>query len=258
MALVMRYRDDAHDSFFYGFINTQGTQVIPYIYTDALDFSEGLAYVKNDEHTGYIDKTGKFVITLTDGPGASFKEDLAPVLNEKNQAGFIDKKGKLVINYQFDDAGYFSEGLASVGLLGKYGYISNTGELVIPSFFDYVYPFSEGRAVVGMLDTANNVKYGLANVIGNPVINFILEDIRNVSEGVCAYRTVDKWGFMDKFGKTIIDPVYDYAESFKNGLAWASKKVEDKYGFINKEGKYVILIPKSDFIVDLRLNRLVN
>ena len=52
-----------------------------------------------------------------------------------------------------------------------------------------------------------------------------------------------KYGYVDKTGKTVIEPKYDYAYSFYNGLAAVVVKDSDgvlKYGFIDKSGKYVV------------------
>ena len=48
----------------------------------------------------------------------------------------------------------------------------------------------------------------------------------------------DKFGFIDKSGKLLIAPKFDWAESFSEGLA--SVFVKGKYGFIDKTGKLVI------------------
>jgi hypothetical protein len=45
------------------------------------------------------------------------------------------------------------------------------------------------------------------------------------------YRKGDKWGFCDKSKKIIIQPVYDDAYTFKEGVAQVFKGY--KYGFIN-------------------------
>jgi len=47
-----------------------------------------------------------------------------------------------------------------------------------------------------------------------------------------------KWGYIDRTGKVIIEPQFDSARDFSEGLAWAGKG--GKYFFINGEGKIVI------------------
>ena len=96
----------------YGFIdeNTQ-EEVISYKYTDAADFSEGLAAVK---------RYGKW--------------------------GFIDENENLVIPFMYDDAASFFEERAQVELNGKCGFINKKGIQVIPLIYNKVYRFSGGKA----------------------------------------------------------------------------------------------------------------
>jgi len=47
-----------------------------------------------------------------------------------------------------------------------------------------------------------------------------------------------KWGYIDKTGKLTIEPQFDSARDFSEGLAWAGKG--GKYFFINGVGKIVI------------------
>ena len=49
----------------------------------------------------------------------------------------------------------------------------------------------------------------------------------------------DKWGYIDREGKIVIEPQFDKAFSFDNGLALARRN-EKKKGYINTEGEFVI------------------
>jgi len=46
-----------------------------------------------------------------------------------------------------------------------------------------------------------------------------------------------KYGYIDKTGKIVIEPKFDNAWSFSEGLARV--KIDDKDGYIDKTGKYV-------------------
>ncbi|UII29968.1 WG repeat-containing protein [Fulvivirga ulvae] len=52
-----------------------------------------------------------------------------------------------------------------------------------------------------------------------------------------------KYGYINKEGKVIIAFKYEYASSFKNGLAWVSSHYVNGYGYvrawIDKQGNYV-------------------
>ena len=46
----------------YGFIDINGTEVVPFIYDEAWSFSEGRAEVKKDDKWGYVDLNGNEII----------------------------------------------------------------------------------------------------------------------------------------------------------------------------------------------------
>lgn len=93
----------------YGVLNTEGKTVIPFQYNWIGTFSEGLAPAQKDSKWGYIDKTGKVVISLTSNytRGGIFSEGLAPVYSyvgdnsDNSKFGYIDKTGKLLIPMKF-------------------------------------------------------------------------------------------------------------------------------------------------------------
>ncbi|MBS1683936.1 MAG: WG repeat-containing protein [Bacteroidetes bacterium] len=49
----------------------------------------------------------------------------------------------------------------------------------------------------------------------------------------------DKWGYIDKDGKIVINPQFEFAGLFYDGLALV-KSADDKYGYIDEDGKYKI------------------
>ncbi|NMA94130.1 MAG: hypothetical protein GX975_05655 [Clostridiales bacterium] len=65
------------------------------------------------------------------------------------------------------------------------------------------------------------------------------DEVRDFREDlVCALSINEKYGFLDKNLNVVIPAIYDYVNSFSNGLATVVKG--DKYGFINKAGKEVV------------------
>ena len=53
-----------------------------------------------------------------------------------------------------------------------------------------------------------------------------------------AVKIKDKWGFVDKDGKMVIQPTYEDARSFSDGYAAVCQA--GKWGFIDMQGKMVI------------------
>ena len=169
-------------------------------------FNEGLARVNLNGKFGFIDKTGKEVIPLIYNDVYDFSEGLARVEFDNCDYGYIDKTGKVVITCEdYDDVDDFSEGLAPVELDDQYGYIDKTGKEVIPCIYDYAWSFCEGLASVKL-----NEKWGFIDKTGKEVIPCIYERSTSFINGLAGVKLNEKWGFIDKTGKEIIPFIYDY------------------------------------------------
>ena len=224
---------------------------------DALPFSEGCAYANTRTgKSGYINSLGDFVINLKELVGAKFSEGLAVVTNYDMNAGYINKKGELVIPVQFESAGGFSEGFAPVNKNSKYSYINKLGEIKIDGKYDFAHNFKEGRAFVGDLYPKSFKTYwGLIDTSGKMLKDYSFLFAWDFSEGVAAVQDSLHWGFIDKSANYKINPVYSYAASFVKSIAWASKKDEGIFGYINKQGEYILKFDKFEKLIDLRLNK---
>lgn len=142
------------DSGAYGYINHKGEFVIPPRFARAQEFSEGLAWAANNEHFGWIDKTGRSVLTMDPSHGFqaelnfiysnesenwNYSEGLVPFpvySKDKNLNGYMNQKGEIVIQpREIYNPGPFRGGLARVYLYeksvyreGKSGILPKPGE----------------------------------------------------------------------------------------------------------------------------------
>ena len=57
---------------------------------------------------------------------------------------------------------------------------------------------------------------------------------------MAAVRLDDKWGYIDTTGKFVIEPKFQYAGSFRNGMARVETN-DKKWGYIDMTGKYLQL-----------------
>jgi S-layer homology domain/WG containing repeat len=223
-----------------GYIDDQGKVIIPAKYRFASEFSEGLAWVAQengeDPKIGYIDKTGKWIISPQFINAESFSEGLAVVSWDGTKYGVIDRTGKTIVPPQFDVMFPFSEGLAAVSVNdNRWGFIDKTGEIVIPMQFNFAEFFSDGLAKVDV-----DGKYGFIDRTGNIVIEPKWVAVRSFSEGLAPARdeTTQKWGFINQTGNWAIDPIYDAVQEFSEGLAGVA--ITEKWGFVDRTGKVVI------------------
>lgn len=122
---------------------------------------------------------------------------------------------------------------------GKVGYIDRTGKLVINPQYDSLSEFSEGLALVcvGQCDQEHwqGYRYIKGGLETEPL------------------EQTFKYGYIDETGKMVINPMFESAEAFSEGLAGvcvghacyysrpSDKPKEDgKWGFIDKTGAIVI------------------
>ncbi|MBQ8360449.1 MAG: WG repeat-containing protein [Bacteroidaceae bacterium] len=210
-----------------------------YDYRDVYDFSNGLARVRKDYcgNYAYINKEGREMINIhCDGGCNDFKEGLAMVrINGKS--GFIDKTGTIVIPCQFDWASSFEDGLACVAINDRYGFVNKKGIVVIPCRFIGASSFSEGLARIREATTG---RVGFIDKTGTAVIPHQYFNGGSFSEGLAEIQLDINCHskFIDKTGKIVFSTLGESCKSFKDGLA-AIKK-DDKVGFIDKTGKVVI------------------
>ena len=117
---------------------------------------------------------------------------------------------------------------------GTWGYIDRTGKFVIPPQFDEALDFWEGKAVV-----TKDVKYGLEDSQGKLIIAPCYEEIGVFNEGLVPVRQNGRGGFVDPFtGRVVIPLRFEFAEMFSCGRAAVCE--DDKWGFIDKSGNYIV------------------
>ena len=165
------------------------------------------------------------IIIFTYVAASNLMSPVGMAQKKTSQWGYINKTGKIVIGLQFDEADSFSEGLARVVFDGKSGYINKTGKMVIRPQFDEANSFSEGLAVVNIGGSYQEKKDSAATkprIFGG-----------------------GKWGYINKTGKMVIKPQFDYAKDFSDGLASVVIGDNETGGYVDKRGKLVIKLENA-------------
>lgn len=222
----------------YGYVDYQGKFVIIPKFADADDFSEGLAFVRCfgcDEQDGYIDKSGKFIIKLSDSGsyGGEFHEGTAWISDCKSgkyTSYHIDKSGKALYNFRFDEIGDFNEGIAAVEINDKTGFIDLSGNYIFRPISEQYADFSDR-----MSNVCIDGKYGFIDHNGSIVIAPQYDDAGNFKFGLAPVKYNGKYGYINKRGNIEIPPLYDDAESYINGVAVV--RIKDVMFLINVRGE---------------------
>ncbi|QQR58220.1 MAG: WG repeat-containing protein [Candidatus Melainabacteria bacterium] len=188
-------------------------------------------------------------------PAEMFKPGYSPF-----EYGYMNISGKKVIPAQFLKCRKFSEGLASVlSKSQKIGYIDHSGKIVFTKDnCDECNEFSEGLASFRSL-TSSNSKWGFLDKSGKTVIEPKYDLALNFSQGRAAVRLDFEWFFIDKSGNRV-SPKFDEVYSFTDSIA--AVRTGARWGFIDLSGKQVIsqdyleVQPFSDGLASVRKSTL--
>ncbi|MBE6924631.1 MAG: WG repeat-containing protein [Ruminococcaceae bacterium] len=212
--------------------------------------------VKIGEQWGFIDAEGNVIIAPCLNDPKKFNAGLLPV-NDNGLYGYMDPEGEWAIRPQFMYAAPFSEGVATIAMLDEnlgspvYSFINHTGR-TLTTFRDGAgrgWPFKNGAAIVGW----SNQKLAIVDKTGSMVFETQFDQFngdetsgRFIFDGLISVCVDDKWGFIDSAGKWIIEAQYEGAEYFRNRLCTVKK--DGKWGVIDTTGKFVVE-PKYDWYV---------
>ncbi|EPH11061.1 WG repeat-containing protein [Myroides odoratimimus] len=129
-----------------GMINSLGHEVIPFMYENMGELSEGLISARVNGEWGYVNTKNEVVIPFKYDYVLAFGTEGLAAARYNKKWGFIDKEGKELIpfkyeinarNYVYRKRGSgFINGLARVKYKGKWGYINTQGELLGNKWYD--------------------------------------------------------------------------------------------------------------------------
>lgn len=234
----------------YGYYDTEGKLVIPFIYREAHAFSEGLASVENDDFEyGVIDIKGNTVIPFNYTYIGNFKDGMAPAskMMEGSSSylyqleGIIDIHGNEVIPLIYEDVDFFREGLARVeDKEGNFSFFDNKGRKVLSlSKGMWASEFYNGYAIV---EDRNTKKYGVMDRTGKITVpcKFDDFDFSNFKEGVFVIKKEGHYGLIDEKGNLLTSVAYDYIFSYWTSGGLAKVRKDGKFGVLNRSGKEVI------------------
>ncbi|GAA3523366.1 WG repeat-containing protein [Aquimarina addita] len=229
----------------YGYINSVGKVIIEPKFYYALDFSEGLAAIREKGYYGYIDKTGQFVIPPNFEDAGKFKDGIAIVTTKEDKKVYINTKGEMIdIKLeQYYKLNKFNEGLSIIKTKNGFGYIDTKGNVVVSPQYKTAYNFENGLALV----SKNGTNFGYINKSGKYVIEPKYYIATSFSNGLAAVKDSGfKTKFLNKEGKEVLEIKSSYTcDNFSEGLAIFYEEGKG-YGYVNKNGDIVIK-PNSKF-----------
>lgn len=125
--------------------------------------------------------------------------------------------------------------LAVIKLNDKFGCIDRKGNMVIQPTWDYILRGYKNKQLLVEKDSL----YGFIDCKGQIIINPQYQDADLFREGLAAVSNGRKYGFIDLKGDTVIPFLYDDTfMGFKNGLSDVT--LNDSCGYIDKQGKVIV------------------
>ena len=177
--------------------------------TEAGMYSEGKTPVRIKDNYSYIDLDGN-VLFGSYAYAGTFKNGRACVQNDNEKWIIIDSEGKQVSSLEFDDV------------------VTDLYErCAIGEKRDKIIAKKDGKYRIYDLD--------LSNITGELPYEYVG---KYTNDRIFAVRTGGKYGFADMDGKVIIEPSFEDAKSFSNGLA--AVKADGYWSLIARSGKTVI------------------
>lgn len=220
------------------YLNTSYTSEVAGIHTIITDCAPS-KYLENAKF-GYITNSLKLVKPMFDGPPYYHVDketkEKAPCANysEKDSNNKVIKLHQYLLNKKMEPKELpiklsnefisgISDGMILMQLQNSFAYANMEGKIIDKIYdsvtkkyykLDIAYNFSEGHAVVG-------VEYHLKDIVGDP-------------------DQLTGFGYLNKDGTTFKNPQYQYAQTFKQGLAAVQPHPSWVYGMgiIKSNGDY--------------------
>lgn len=254
---ALRYTENGN---FYGYINLKGDFIISPQFKRADEFnSKGIAIVEKDGFVGGINSQGQYVIEPVYSSISQFVDGRAIFVLD-NFMGVMDDSGKVLTNKKYTFINNYSNERAVFGLMENnndrylYGYLDNNGNEVIEAKYEEAFQFKDDIALVKQKNT-----YMLIDKKGKVLFQYNYPYVNSYGEEKLVFAKEDggPYGYINKEGTIVIEPIYTSASEFKNGVAIVGMGpiYSENFGVISEKGHY-IYEPIYDDIINLGEDRI--
>ena len=171
--------------------------------------------------------------------------------------GLVTSKGNIILENKYNGIGKFEDNLACVQVnvpsgdryeqKKLYGYIDYSGNEILPPSYEFIGKRTNKFSVVmknnlwGLFGIENHQLKIFPNVsfLGPCMENLCKMNVGGIYDINSKKTTGGLWGYISVDGEIVIEPTYEQAYGFSDGMA--AVKLNGKWGFINSEG--IIVVP---------------
>jgi hypothetical protein len=204
------YREYGYNESNYSYMNSAGELIMPFIYSRAYPFVDGLAIVQIGDNYGVIDKSGNEVINIMYEYVDYFVGD-SFIIKIEDRYDVFDLDGKFIIelskDYAIEKENYDESILYLVQIDYKSALIDENLNVVLQTDYNHASSLAPG-VFFGFIRNQSGAIYNLEN---DTMIDGVL-DLSRIEEDRLI-ETLDGWGVYDlASGTVVIDPIYESLE----------------------------------------------
>lgn len=228
---------------FWKYIYLYGQEATGLSYVSAGSYCGGISPIKvNEEEYVLIDYEGNKKQVIQNVPkiekiGSTYGNICS--IYDGSTWGIYDFDGELLYG-GYSDVSAFGNGVIAVEENGKWSLLDVEGKLLIDENYDSI--IADEKEITyrnERLFVEKKGKFYLIDITGKRIVEESFSDAKIFNgEGYAAVKVGTKWGFINKDGEMIIEPMYEDARSFSNG--YAAVKMNGKWGFINAQNELKI------------------
>lgn len=176
--------------------------------------------------------------------------------------GVINKQGKEIAPFIFtNEPSKFVNGYSIIqNAKSLYGYLNAKGNITIEPKYLFASSFNNNKAIViegtdwlnaiiKVIDTVDNTMKKIGKNFEYEFVDFIGKQRPFFENDILVCKKEKEYskayGGLDSSGKEVIPFIYKYLEPFSCGRAYA--ETEDKKGFIDTKGNWIIILTKPQY-----------
>lgn len=241
-SILNGYYAVCNDKGYWGYTNSTGSVQIGCQYDYAGVFSSEMASVRNQEGELYYineDNGKKFVFDTDESYDylGQVVDDIYVVGNDGTYAYYNTSFEKVFGDYEY--AGTFNCGIAAIKKDGSWMLINKSGKEISDKYDKILMDDSDIACKNNRVIAIKDGIYYILDEKGEIIKKTDFEDVSFIgADTLIAFKKSDLWGFCDENGEIIIEPEYNGARSFSNGLAAVCKN--NKWGYIDNNSEVVI------------------
>lgn len=237
----------------FGFHDTSGAVVVPYVYTAVGEWNEGYIYVKRPGWRGFLDENADEVCPLNEyaetGSYPSVCNGVCVVSRVSSDGhvvkGCVDMTGTIVVPVENAFCQALTDSVFVVVKDNQRLLKRKDGSSVDISEYLAVGSVTAGEYVtVSMTGKYGLEKWGCIDFQGRLVIPNLYDGILASSSKLITVRNGNRFGIVDMNGNAVTDLIYTQAKCFQEGRC--AVKNANGWGFIDETGKQCIPCQFSD------------